>query len=460
MLFLQSGPNTNSSQFYITFAPTPWLDGKHVVFGRLVEGEAVLDAIERVVTSAGDRPRVPVVISDCGVGAAPADGRSGGGDAAAAEEASRVEFLTAEELGVGGGTAHFARSLKDAGLPTAFAARKRPRSTDTAAAPAVVASVVPPALRMAAALPVSVAVPAQRAIEPSPAADGDDAAGTLPVGLSGELKDRLFALRMKMNAGRKANTAQIAAEHRRLLAAERRADPTLREANGVLQTAPGAAAPKPAALGGAAPEDPLLRLVPVESRLATAAGAGGGGGGESGRREPPPADANDDGAAAGSDSAPPPPAMAPAYMFESAEAAQARRGKAEARERVQLTSYGYTDASEHHTEVLARAHERRMAALLGSGGGSGMPAISDVDGAAASIDRDYVNPAGAATLAASLVAEDERRMRDVRRRSAASGSGQTSYISESNRRFVEKAEKQLGKYTTEFKAAVERGSAV
>jgi cyclophilin family peptidyl-prolyl cis-trans isomerase len=43
-----SGPDTNGSQFFITFAPTPWLDGRHAVFGRVVAGEEVLAELQRV----------------------------------------------------------------------------------------------------------------------------------------------------------------------------------------------------------------------------------------------------------------------------------------------------------------------------------------------------------------------------------------------------------------------------
>ena len=60
-----AGKNTNSSQFFITFAPCEWLDGNHCVFGEMTEGEDILKQIEASGTRSG-QPTSKIVIEDCG----------------------------------------------------------------------------------------------------------------------------------------------------------------------------------------------------------------------------------------------------------------------------------------------------------------------------------------------------------------------------------------------------------
>jgi peptidyl-prolyl cis-trans isomerase-like 1 len=62
-----AGPNTNGSQFFITLAPTPWLDGKHTIFGRISSGMSVVQRMGNVQTDKGDQPACKISIVSASV---------------------------------------------------------------------------------------------------------------------------------------------------------------------------------------------------------------------------------------------------------------------------------------------------------------------------------------------------------------------------------------------------------
>jgi peptidyl-prolyl cis-trans isomerase A (cyclophilin A) len=67
-----AGPGTNGSQFFITVSATPWLNGKHTIFGEVIEGADVVDLISRVKTGSQDRPAEDVIVESVTVERGPA----------------------------------------------------------------------------------------------------------------------------------------------------------------------------------------------------------------------------------------------------------------------------------------------------------------------------------------------------------------------------------------------------
>lgn len=68
------GPNSNGSQFFITFAPAPHLDGKNTVFGKVLEGDDVLDDIEKIAVDKKSRPQERIEIKNITMHANPLAG--------------------------------------------------------------------------------------------------------------------------------------------------------------------------------------------------------------------------------------------------------------------------------------------------------------------------------------------------------------------------------------------------
>ena len=177
-----AGKNTNGSQFFITFDRAPHLDGKHVVFGRCVEGlNQVLRVMERVATGARDKPKSPVVITDCGE--------------------------LGEEVGAGGGEGSGQASSASTAAEDAAEQAEDGEDALNAARSAVLGKDAAEGGRGRAAAAAAAAAAAEEAEE--------EKARQPPVGMSG--RDlRLFQLRQRMNKGRKDNRSATDQEYSRI----------------------------------------------------------------------------------------------------------------------------------------------------------------------------------------------------------------------------------------------------
>jgi cyclophilin family peptidyl-prolyl cis-trans isomerase len=594
-----AGPNTNGSQFFITFAATPHLDGKHVVFGRLVEGKEGLRALERVATGANDRPRQPVVVIDCGeIGAGgeeegPRAGRTGGGAASAsaphpssqAPAAPPVVIHTVRDLLGAADLRMLPRAMAEEGLPTAFGGASRARGQgaraggpSTAAAQqhagdagvGLAAAAAPPPTHsssassssssaVTAALPKSAGAGAREnvAMEDELAAiirervagkagagagagsgkgrggagagpasvfgvygagggarsghgllgaadaagsssdeedeeedddegksgaaqqhddddDNDDDESGAGAGAGGDpVHDRLFALRMKMAAGRKDNHKEVVLEHKRITdpQAEKRERWANQQAEQVAaeRKRAGAAADVDgeAAAGtgdGDGEEDGSGGARPSSSKRARGSGGGGGGGALA---------SLDDLASAAPAASAASRAKATSYLSEPAALAEAKAGSAVDKERRVLLAYGRNAFSE---EAMARTHEQRLgrlgaanrdnaaASAAAASGGAGDVVASLAPGQAlvgsGAVQSDYVDPAGLDRLLGDFADRDAARAANARKsRSRRGGDGGGPFINEGNRGYNQTVSKAFDKFTVEIKQNLERGTA-
>jgi hypothetical protein len=182
-----AGAGTNGSQFFITFDKTPHLNGKHVVFGRLVRGEDVLRVISNVATKAGDVPRMPVTISHCGqLGIATEAAVDDGAEAAAVAASSSA-----------GSSSSSSSKSASTGVPKVNPYLRQSTTTEASAAPAD---------DDGGAAAIAEAATAQAAAA--------EEAERVPEHLTGRAR-KLFELRLKMNKSRKANKRAVVDEFRR-----------------------------------------------------------------------------------------------------------------------------------------------------------------------------------------------------------------------------------------------------
>ncbi len=216
-----AGPGTNGSQFFLCTAPAPWLDGKHVVFGRVVEGMATVRRVEAAGSKSG-RPSVRAVIAECGelpsrrALLARARAARAAEEAAAPAEAdpdaearARLRALREAAGGAGGAGAPPARRAfvgKTAQEELAELEAREARERDAAAAAAAPADDEEEGGRGAGG-----AAPPPAAAAAGAGSSGDDA----PAAALNPRQRKLAELRAKMRVARRANEGAVVKEKRK-----------------------------------------------------------------------------------------------------------------------------------------------------------------------------------------------------------------------------------------------------
>ena len=455
-----AGPHTNSSQFFVLFARAPWLDGKHVVFGRVVEGmEGVARAAERVGTKGG-APRQKVVVVGCGVvggggeeGVGPSSSKAAAAslpageekgslseDAAAAldgDDASRARLrrLRGEEAGKERGAAKGGvvsspvpvRTAQDE-LREEEEAAKKEEEEEKEEEEAAAAAAATAAGCLEARAPERGKEEEERGEEPTspPSGDGGDDPRPQPRPLPpqppaqppGSRAAKLELLRSKLAALRKANAGAVIAEKRREAAEAARS----RRA------------------GGDEEEE---------------GGSGGGGGGAPGFKAWNREAAAERAAECARLGIP----LSKSHLLDRADAAEARLNKKKKRQTYYKPE---TEESAQESVAAAAAFERRMAQLASA---PGLSSSSSASAALAYGGRSRDSEEAVDRMARELAAEGARaRARKIQRAAAVKGGagagGDVDAISTRNEDFNRKLGAKYGAAAAEIKANLELGTAL
>ncbi|WIA11546.1 hypothetical protein OEZ85_011655 [Tetradesmus obliquus] len=216
-----AGPHTNGSQFFLCTVACPWLDGKHVVFGRVTEGMAVVKRVEAMGSQSG-KTRTRIMIADCGQLASRLEELM----RIKAEKAAEAAQLRSDPLGTAVDTTQEARARLAAlrqqeqqqqqqARPAAAAAdsdgeqqqqQQAPSGSGRGAAAAAAADAAEDEQEAAAAADAD--------------ADGEEGGGDPYAGMNARQR-KLYELKQKMQQARKANENAIIAERKRQRAAEK-----------------------------------------------------------------------------------------------------------------------------------------------------------------------------------------------------------------------------------------------
>jgi cyclophilin family peptidyl-prolyl cis-trans isomerase len=436
-----AGPNTNGSQFFILFAPARHLDGKHVVFGRVVKGIEYLKIIEQIPTDSNDKPLYPVKIIKCmevpSSESIPTPFSS---------STSTVTRTIKDLLGPLPSARVLAADMAEDGLPLTFGSRGvgKGNRTESSASNAKLEETMASILReknktaelnrgvkdtIFGELPQSLTV--TREIDDD---SGSSLSSTsLPADTSfsntssSPVNAKLFALRLRMNAGRVDNHKEVVLEH------TRNVDPTAEKRQRKLL------------------EDTDVAIEKSDQGDVNSL--------KRGRKDA---------------------CSSVSYMAETALDAERRTNKEIEKNKRISDSYGWNVNSD---SSMIHAHEKRLAALPPSAGtlqqttetalstvlapgASLIPSITGLsapvgsEGIVASIaisSAQNIDPARIDRVVAELEATDARRSKFHRRRTV-DPRQDSAFVSEQNRGFNRKIAKEMDIFSIEIKQSLERGT--